>query len=45
MDLHTVGCDVISHGGDGRFVVLVVDAGFKEEGGFKRRNDADETFE
>lgn len=26
MDLHTVGWEVISHGGDGRFVVLVVEA-------------------
>lgn len=27
VDRHTVGWDVMSHGGDGRFVVLVVDAG------------------
>lgn len=27
MDLQTVGCEVMSHGGDGRLVVLVVEAG------------------
>lgn len=27
VDRQTVGCDVMSHGGDGRFVVLVVEAG------------------
>lgn len=27
VDLQTVGCEVMSHGGDGRLVVLVVEAG------------------
>ena len=29
VDLQTVGCEVMSHGGDGRLVVLVVDAGIE----------------